>query len=356
MQPDAVVVQPQVSGEVAGVPGVTCSRYRVASSSQGCLTSRSRVASCGRPLSPDDVRSNDACGSRALRLGTRGPAASTRRPLQPIFATVPIPAGWYPDPLDTGRLRLWNGAAWTTGTMPRAAIPAADPVASSPAAYGVRALEQPSRTTPAKGPRHSARVVRPRRRIVGTALAGALAIATAATLSVTLTSAGASASTVSGLPSTSPSIPLASSTSGPALDVAACHTPVPRATSPAGRAYIAALNAASLGWSTVDARMRAEGNVVHVNDLSAQAEADAVFVQHLQRIRFPLATAATGADMIRMVQKYRSLLLAGVADPVTYAHRHEEILAVLQARQATSERLRYLLGLPAGVCSYLRPT
>jgi hypothetical protein len=53
-----------------------------------------------------------------------------------IVATV---EGWYPDPMDKGSERWWNGSAWTEhrrgGAVPVAAVPAAPAVPASP--YGV---------------------------------------------------------------------------------------------------------------------------------------------------------------------------------------------------------------------------
>lgn len=40
----------------------------------------------------------------------RGDMSTTLTP----SATVTAPAGWYPDPAGSSRLRLWSGSSWTS--------------------------------------------------------------------------------------------------------------------------------------------------------------------------------------------------------------------------------------------------
>src|SRR5690349_9663868 len=40
-------------------------------------------------------------------------------------ATRVVPAGWYEDPSDAGKVRWWNGIAWTDHTQPKPDLDAA---------------------------------------------------------------------------------------------------------------------------------------------------------------------------------------------------------------------------------------
>jgi hypothetical protein len=56
---------------------------------------------------------------RVIRLGRDG--AASVMVSAPVQAAQTSPAGWYPDGVDTTRLRYWDGSKWTDQFQPRAA-------------------------------------------------------------------------------------------------------------------------------------------------------------------------------------------------------------------------------------------
>jgi len=246
--------------------------------------------------------------------------------------------GWYPDPAQPGRLRLWDGNGWTAQTSgPPPAVHAA------PAFSGgqTSVLQRPG--PPTTPPRRPSRPGLPGWLIGLTAVAVIAIIAGAALLVFgdKTTKAGASVS--------------AQPTSSPNTTAASCQTSVPPGASAAAAAYVHALNEAAPSWTAESAKLAAEDGYPHLSDMAPQAAADAIFLTYLRQIQFPAADVATADRLMGAVTAYRNLLLADEQNFALFDEQTAQRQEITAIRSAASTQLRSLLGLPAAVCSYRRP-
>ncbi len=246
--------------------------------------------------------------------------------------------GWYPDPAQPDRLRLWDGNGWTTQTS--------GPIVLDSAASGLRHPYTAvlPRTTPHRPPPR--RPAGPGPAAWMSVLAAVVAIALAVG-AVVLVSGGHSRK-----PSASATGPRLST---PTATVPGCPNPLPPGASATAAAYVHALNMAAPGWAAVSEKLARENRYTHLSDLAPQIAADGTFLTYLRKIQFPAADLATATRLIKNVTAYRALLAAEERDWPLFDQQASQRQQVTDARSAASSQLRSLLGLPQATCGYWRP-
>jgi hypothetical protein len=245
--------------------------------------------------------------------------------------------GWYPDPSEPNRLRLWDGNTWTTQTDEQTAF--TGPTGGSPGGQA----PAPLLTAPTPTPKRRA-AKRPSGRWLG---AGVIVIAVALIVAVVW---GAIGGTDKKKAVTQP-------VSALAITPAGCPNPVPVGASKIAVAYLQALNLGNPGWAAVSTAIYAAKGQSTLFDVKQQAAADGVFLQAVQSIKFPATAAPTVKRLMTSVTAYRNLLLSDAKDFRSYASPKQvaQRAKLAKDRAAAANALRVALHLPASTCGYYEP-
>jgi hypothetical protein len=256
-----------------------------------------------------------------------------------MLAHMSVVPGWYPDPAQPSRLRLWDGSDWTKQTM-QAGDSAAFTGPTSGAAGGPAVpKELPSAPSSPRRPLKagSARWI----------TAAAVVVVGALIVGIVWGAIGGSSKKATPAATASPA-----STVAPA---AGCTNPVPVGALPAAVDYLKALEAARPSWAAVSAKLSAQNRVAVASDMAPAAAAEGIYLTALRRISFPAADVAAAQQLMTAVAQYRNLLLSDAKNFALFAKQSPQRLVITAARSTATSRLRTQLGLPAATCDYLRP-
>jgi hypothetical protein len=129
----------------------------------------------------------------------------------------------------------------------------------------------------------------------------------------------------------------------------------PAGASQAAVAYVDAVNAALPARVALNKTITSAGGVTHRDDLLAQAQADAAFLDAVRAIDFPADVAPAAATLVATVEDYDAYMLTGYNDHGYIAAHLDDDKRLNNARALAGEKLRDALALPQSRCILNRP-
>jgi hypothetical protein len=246
--------------------------------------------------------------------------------------------GWYPDPSEPSRLRLWDGGSWTAETNESTAF--TGPTGGTSGGQAPVSAPTPP-ATPAKR--------RTAKRASGRWIGPAVIVVVVALVAAVIWGA------VGGTSKKAKPAAVAPPASSVATSGVGCPNPLPIGASPAAAAYVHAIDLAKPGWAAVSTKLYAENRKADLVDVTLQADADGKFLTALQKIKFPAAAAPTAIQLETSLATYRRLLLSDVKNFAFYDKQAAARVQSATIRSAANTRLRSLPGIPAATCGYLHP-